>query len=73
MIDAIDQVKQFDKTGKLIREISLPGKGNISGFGGKKKKKNYTFHLVIILLRELPTNLMQIQGLLNFSETQSEI
>ncbi|WP_300673418.1 prolyl oligopeptidase family serine peptidase [Soonwooa sp.] len=35
MIDAIDQVKQFDKTGKLIRNIELPGKGNIGGFGGK--------------------------------------
>ena len=45
MIDAIDQVKQFDKTGKLIREISLPGKGNIGGFGGKKEEKDlyYTF------------------------------
>ncbi|WP_142725155.1 prolyl oligopeptidase family serine peptidase [Chryseobacterium sp. ON_d1] len=45
MIDAIDQVKQFDKTGKLVREITLPGKGNISGFGGKEKEKDvyYSF------------------------------
>ncbi|WP_425551517.1 prolyl oligopeptidase family serine peptidase [Chryseobacterium arthrosphaerae] len=45
MIDAIDQIKQFDKTGKLIREITLPGKGNISGFGGKEKEKDlyYSF------------------------------
>ncbi len=45
MVDAIDQVKQFDKTGKLIREITLPGKGNISGFGGKEKEKDvyYSF------------------------------
>ncbi|WP_288375823.1 prolyl oligopeptidase family serine peptidase [Chryseobacterium culicis] len=43
MIDAIDQVKQFDKTGKLIREITLPGKGNISGFGGKEKEKEVYF------------------------------
>lgn len=45
MIDAIDQVKQFDKTGKLIREIELPGKGNISGFDGKEKEKEvyYSF------------------------------
>ncbi|WPO82597.1 prolyl oligopeptidase family serine peptidase [Chryseobacterium sp. JJR-5R] len=45
MVDAIDQVKQYDKTGKLIREISLPGKGNISGFGGKEKEKEmyYSF------------------------------
>lgn len=45
MVDAIDQVKQYDKTGKLVREISLPGKGNISGFGGKEKEKElyYSF------------------------------
>jgi len=45
MIDAIDQVKQFDKNGKLIREISLPGKGNVGGFGGKKSEKElyYSF------------------------------
>nr|WP_312079405.1 prolyl oligopeptidase family serine peptidase [Chryseobacterium sp.] len=45
MIDAIDQVKQFDKNGKLIREIALPGKGNVGGFGGKKQEKEmyYSF------------------------------
>lgn len=45
MIDAIDQVKQFDKTGKLIREIILPGKGNVGGFGGKETEKElyYSF------------------------------
>ena len=43
MIDAIDRVKQFDKTGKLVREITLPGKGNISGFGGKEKEKDVYF------------------------------
>ncbi|ROH96403.1 prolyl oligopeptidase family serine peptidase [Chryseobacterium daecheongense] len=43
MIDAIDKVKQFDKTGKLIREISLPGKGSIGGFGGKEEEKELYF------------------------------
>lgn len=43
MIDAIDQVKQFDKNGKLIREISLPGKGNVSGFSGKENDKEIYF------------------------------
>ncbi|KQT22421.1 prolyl endopeptidase [Chryseobacterium sp. Leaf404] len=45
MVDAIDKVKQFDKTGKLIREIALPGKGNVGGFGGKKEEKEmyYSF------------------------------
>ncbi|WP_105189533.1 prolyl oligopeptidase family serine peptidase [Pseudoalteromonas sp. T1lg48] len=36
MVDAISQVKQFDKTGKLVREIALPGLGTASGFSGKK-------------------------------------
>lgn len=43
MVDAIDQVKQFDKAGKLVREITLPGKGNISGFGGKEEEKELYF------------------------------
>ncbi|MDQ1804321.1 prolyl oligopeptidase family serine peptidase [Chryseobacterium sp. CKR4-1] len=43
MVDAIDQVKQYDKTGKLVRDIVLPGKGNISGFGGKKDEKELYF------------------------------
>jgi len=43
MIDAIDQVKQYDKNGKLIREITLPGKGSIGGFNGKKEEKELYF------------------------------
>ena len=45
MQDAIDIVKQYDKSGKLIREITLLGKGNVSGFGGKKEDKEiyYSF------------------------------
>ena len=39
MVDAVDQVKQFDKNGKFIRDIKLPGIGNVSGFGGKEKDK----------------------------------
>lgn len=43
--DAISQVKQFDKAGKLEREIELPGVGTASGFGGKKTDKElyYSF------------------------------
>ena len=44
MIDAIDQVKQYDKAGKLVRDITLPGKGNISGFGGKEKETEVYFN-----------------------------
>lgn len=35
MVHAISKVKQYDYDGKLIREISLPGIGTASGFGGK--------------------------------------
>ncbi|KJY98904.1 prolyl oligopeptidase family serine peptidase [Pseudoalteromonas ruthenica] len=45
MVDAISQVKQFDKSGKLVREIALPGVGTASGFGGKQEQQTlyYTF------------------------------
>lgn len=45
MVDAISKVKQYDYTGKLVREITLPGIGTASGFGGKRTYKNlyYTF------------------------------
>jgi prolyl oligopeptidase len=36
MIDAISEVKQLGMDGKLIREIALPGKGSVSGFGAKR-------------------------------------
>lgn len=39
MIDAVSAVKQYDYTGKLIRDIQLPGLGTAGGFGGKKKDK----------------------------------
>lgn len=37
MVDAISKVKQFNKSGKLVREISLPGVGSARGFSGKKE------------------------------------
>ncbi|OIO08767.1 MAG: S9 family peptidase [Flavobacteriaceae bacterium CG1_02_35_72] len=45
MVDAVSQVKQYDFTGRLIREIKLPGLGTASGFGGKIEDKTvyYTF------------------------------
>jgi prolyl oligopeptidase len=45
MKDAISNVKQYDKEGKLVREIALPGIGSASGFGGKKEDKEiyYSF------------------------------
>ena len=38
MQDAVSVVKQYDYTGKLIRQIELPGVGTAGGFGGKKKE-----------------------------------
>ncbi|NMM41495.1 prolyl oligopeptidase family serine peptidase [Pseudoalteromonas arctica] len=37
MVDAISNVQQYDKAGKLVREISLPGVGTARGFSGKKE------------------------------------
>jgi len=43
MVDAISKVFQYDYSGKLIREIKLPGIGSASGFGGKKEEKEFYF------------------------------
>ncbi|MEC5164462.1 prolyl oligopeptidase [Flavobacterium sp. PL11] len=45
MKDAVSLVKQYDYSGKLVREIELPGVGTAGGFGGKKKEKTlyYSF------------------------------
>lgn len=36
MVDAVSKVYQYDYSGKLIREVTLPGVGSAGGFGGKK-------------------------------------
>ncbi len=41
--DARSQVKQFDKKGKLVREVALPGIGSAYGFGGEKTDKDTFF------------------------------
>ena len=43
MIDAISKVKQYDKSGVLVREITLPGVGTASGFAAKKEDKEVYF------------------------------
>ncbi|MGJ8678938.1 prolyl oligopeptidase family serine peptidase [Paraglaciecola sp.] len=45
MVDAVSKVQQLDKTGKVIRTITLPGVGTASGFKGNKKQQSlyYTF------------------------------
>ncbi len=37
LADARSMVKVFDRKGKLVREIKLPGIGTVSGLGGKRK------------------------------------
>ena len=39
MKDAVSMVMQYDRKGKLLREIELPGLGSSSGFSGKKEDK----------------------------------
>ena len=45
MKDAVSQIKQYDYTGKLVREVELPGIGSVGGFSGKKEAKDlyYSF------------------------------
>jgi prolyl oligopeptidase len=45
LVDAISKVKQYDNTGKLVREITLPGIGSAGGFNGKKDDREiyYSF------------------------------
>lgn len=45
MKDAVSIVKQYDYSGKLVREVQLPGVGSAGGFGGKKDAKTlyYSF------------------------------
>lgn len=43
MVDAVSSVKQYDYSGKLIRDIQLPGVGTASGFGGDAKDKELYF------------------------------
>ncbi|MFT5926328.1 MAG: prolyl oligopeptidase [Rubritalea sp.] len=45
MVDAVSQVKQYQYDGSLVREVKLPGIGNVGGFGAKEKEKTlyYSF------------------------------
>lgn len=37
MVDAVSQVKQFNYDGTLVRDVQLPGIGNVGGFSAKEK------------------------------------
>jgi prolyl oligopeptidase len=45
MKDAVSVVKQYDYSGKMLREIELPGLGSAGGFSGRKKEETlyYSF------------------------------
>ena len=45
MKDAVSVVKQYNLSGKMIREVKLPGIGTITGFSGKEEDTSlfYTF------------------------------
>jgi len=43
MVDAVSKVYQYNMTGKLIREIDLPGVGSVGAFSGKKDAKELYF------------------------------
>jgi len=45
MVDAVSQVKQYNYDGSFVREVKLPGIGNVGGFGAKEKEKTlyYSF------------------------------
>jgi prolyl oligopeptidase len=45
MVDAVSQVKQYNYDGSLVREVELPGVGNVGGFGAKEEDKTlyYSF------------------------------
>lgn len=45
MVDAVSKIMQYDYNGDLVRNVTLPGVGSISGFGTKKEEKElfYSF------------------------------
>jgi hypothetical protein len=45
-------VKQYDYSGKMLREIQLPAVGTAGGFGGKKKDKTLFTPLLITQRQE---------------------
>ena len=43
MVDAVSKVQQYSYEGKLVRDITLPGVGTVSGFDGKAKDTTLYF------------------------------
>jgi prolyl oligopeptidase len=70
MKDAVSVVKQYDYSGKMLREIELPGLGSAGGFSGKKKETLY-YSLLITRRRELPIHLKLKKGNQQYIKTKS--
>lgn len=43
IVDAVSQVKQFEYSGELVREIKLPGMGTAGGFSAKEEDEEVYF------------------------------
>ena len=43
MVDTLSKVYQIDLSGKIIREVALPGQGSATGFSGKRGQKRTYF------------------------------
>jgi hypothetical protein len=71
MKDAVSVVKQYDYSGKMLREIELPGLGSAGGFSGKKKRKHCIILLLITRRRELPIHLKLKKGNQQYIKTKS--
>ena len=44
MKDAVSEIKQYNLSGQLIRKVTLPGLGTISGFSGKRAEKTLYYN-----------------------------
>jgi prolyl oligopeptidase len=60
--DAISYVRQFDNTGKVVREIELPGVGSASGFSGKKADREIYYSYTNYTTPSLIYNMDPLSG-----------
>ncbi len=44
LVDAKDEVHQFDLDGNLVRKVELPGIGNVGGFGARMSEKELYYY-----------------------------
>jgi prolyl oligopeptidase len=71
MKDAVSVVKQYDYSGKMLREIELPGLGSAGGFSGKKKEETLYYSFTNYTTPELPIHLKLKKGNQQYIKTKS--